>query len=77
MDAHGIPLRTLVTEATRAEEKMLVKLLKMQDFYDFTLCSNAMHSTWLELIPLIKTAHFAVFKVCGNISTLPYPNLYP
>ena len=27
--------------------KMLVKLLKIQDFYDFTLCINAMHSTVL------------------------------
>ncbi len=27
---------------------MLVKLLKMQDFHDFTLCINAMHSTWVD-----------------------------
>ena len=27
---------------------MLVKLLKMQDFHDFTLCINAMHSTYFN-----------------------------
>ena len=32
---------------------MLVKLLKMQDFHDFTLCINAMHSTCLE--PALNT----------------------
>ena len=26
-------------------DMMIVKLLKMQDFHDFTLCINAMHST--------------------------------
>ena len=41
---YSIAVPTL-SKNVRKAVKMLVKLLKMQDFHDFTLCINAMHST--------------------------------
>ena len=36
------------------EYEMVMKELKSQDFYEISLCINAMHSTWLELMELIS-----------------------
>ena len=32
-----------------SEGEMLVKLLKIKDFYEFNFCSNTIVSTWLEM----------------------------
>ena len=44
---------------------MLVKLLKIKDFHCFTLCINAIVSTWNEWTPSMSS----IWVVCGNIST--------
>lgn len=48
--------------------KMLVKLLKIQDFYDFTLCINAMHST----CSLLSKPIFKSSSMIGSLKVIDF-----
>ena len=75
-----IILNALIAEfiALSVEHHMTGKVLETQDFYEASLCSNTIVSTWHERIrstsnpPLgirkLIDRHFAVLSVCGNLS---------
>ena len=49
------------------EYEMVMKELESQDFYEISLCINAMHSTWLELMALMSYYFARLWKHISSI----------